>query len=63
VTYIIHAFILVQILDNNPDVDVIMLLDYDRDVLRMPNILITKHKKLIKLGARSTNIVKVMFIK
>ena len=41
-----------QRLDGDKNVDVIVLLEYDSTLLTIPNLLETKNKKIIKLGAR-----------
>ncbi|XP_045200037.2 glutamate receptor 2-like [Mercenaria mercenaria] len=54
-TEVFNIFSSVQRLDADTNVDVIALLEYDVSILKIPLVLKTHRKKLIKLGARSRN--------
>ncbi|XP_053404366.1 uncharacterized protein LOC123555826 [Mercenaria mercenaria] len=51
-TEVYNIFSSVQRLDASASVDVITLLNYDISIVKMPQILRTHNKKLIKMGAR-----------
>jgi hypothetical protein len=42
----------VRKLDTNSSIDVIVMIDYDSSVLKVPNIMTTQNKKILQMGAR-----------